>query len=126
LFTLNFWKQALERAVKTGVQSAATVLAIGEGFNVFAVDWNLAGAFFLSGAVMSVVTSFLTAGFGESDSPSAVAIASAPPEPEKGAVSVGTVLAIAALVCGILAIVGAGSLPWLAIGLICVAVAMLI
>lgn len=126
MFTLNFWRQAVERAVKTGIQSAATVLAIGEGFDVFTVDWRLTASFFISGAFASVITSLLTAAVGEKESPSAVAIASKPPEPEKGAASVSTILAIAALVCGILAIVGAGSLPWLAIGVICLAVAMLV
>lgn len=47
-------------------------------------------------------------------------------EPERGAVSVSTILAIIALVCGVLAVVGFGSLPWLAIGVICLAVALLV
>lgn len=71
MFTRNFWKQALERAIKSAVQAVAG-LGLLDGANVLHFDWKLAGGTALGAAVLSVLTSIVTAGIGEKDDPSAV------------------------------------------------------
>jgi hypothetical protein len=67
----NFWRQTIERAVKTAAQAIGLVL-VGDGANVLTLDWQLVGGSALTGAVLSIVTSIATAPVGEPDSPSAV------------------------------------------------------
>lgn len=67
----NFWRQAVERAVKTAAQAAlltipadvANVLHTGPGVILGALG---------GGALVSLLTSIATAPVGEPDSPSAV------------------------------------------------------
>lgn len=80
MFSWNFWKQALERAVKTAAQFMITIVG-AEQFNLLEADWKAMLATIGTGAALSLLTSIATSGFGESDSPSAVVIESAPPEP---------------------------------------------
>ena len=83
MFSLNFWRQALERAVKSAAQDIGKALIlVGAGATIWEVNWQVILGAALLGAVFSLVTSIGSAPFGESDSPSVVAIASAPPEPE--------------------------------------------
>lgn len=71
LFTKTFWKDATERAIKTGAQFVLLV-AVGGGViaesqtvNAFALDWqNLAGVF-LGGVVVSLLTSVASAGLAQ-------------------------------------------------------------
>lgn len=65
MFTIAFWKDAAERAMKTAAQAVIAGLAIGEGFNAFAVDWQLALGLALGGALLSVLTSIASIGFSE-------------------------------------------------------------
>jgi hypothetical protein len=68
----NFWRQALERALKTGVQSML-LLVPADSFNVLDVDdWRLVAAAGLTGAVLSFGTSIVTAPIGPADDPSIV------------------------------------------------------
>ncbi len=71
MFTKNFWKQAAERAVKSGVQ-AVVGLGILDGANLLHVDWKLVGLTFVGGVVLSLASSVVTAGIGAKDDPSAV------------------------------------------------------
>ena len=64
MFSVAFWKDAFERAVKTAAQSVLLGLSIGEGFNVFNMDFGLAAGFAGGGAVMSLLTSIASAPFG--------------------------------------------------------------
>ena len=80
MFTVNFWRQAAERAVKTAAQFLVFTFGADQ-FDMLTADWKTIGVSVASGLVLSLATSILTAGVGETDSPSAVAIASAPPEP---------------------------------------------
>jgi hypothetical protein len=73
MFTKTFWKQAAERAAKSAAQSLIGLWAL-DGFNVLNADWELAGGVALGAAVLSVLTSIVTSGIGEKDSPSAVDI----------------------------------------------------
>lgn len=71
MFTTKFWKQAAERAIKSAAQ-AEIGLAIFDGANLLHVDWQLVGATAAGAAILSVLTSLITSGVGEKDSPSAV------------------------------------------------------
>lgn len=63
MFSIAFWKDAAERAIKTAAQSVLLGLSIGEGFNVFNMDFGLALGFAGGGAVMSLLTSIASAPF---------------------------------------------------------------
>lgn len=84
MWTLNFWRQAIERAIKTAAQFLVGVLGAAQ-FDILTADWKTIGLALATGVVLSVLTSISSLGVGESDSPSLVAIASAPPEPEAAA-----------------------------------------
>jgi hypothetical protein len=85
MFTINFLRQTVERAVKTAAQSVLTAWTVGDGmFDAFALDYQLAAGFALGGAIFSVLTSIISAPFSEQESPSLVALESQPPEPEHG------------------------------------------
>lgn len=74
-FGRNFWRQAVERAVKTAGQ--AGVLAIGgDVANAIPSLAHRPGVLLSAiggGALLSLLTSFATARVGEPDDPSAVA-----------------------------------------------------
>lgn len=65
LFTRDFWLDAGERAAKTAAQFTLGGLALGEGVNAFAVDWQLGIGFALTGAALSLLTSIASAGVGD-------------------------------------------------------------
>lgn len=63
IFTRAFWTAALERAIKTGGQSA--ILAIGaDQFNVIAVNWAEIAGFAGGGVALSLLTSIASAQIG--------------------------------------------------------------
>lgn len=89
LRTISFWADAAERAVKTAAQAAISGLALSEtGFgNAFSYDWALAGQFALTGAVLSVLTSIVSAPIGQSGTASVLPPPIgpvAPPDPPGG------------------------------------------
>lgn len=56
MFTKLFWKDAAERSISTGAQSA--LLALGQdvvGVDVFAADWRNVVGFAVGGAVLSLL-----------------------------------------------------------------------
>lgn len=56
LFSTAFWKDAAERAIKTGAQSI--LLALGGGVvDAFALDWRILAGAGLGGALLSLLTS---------------------------------------------------------------------
>lgn len=70
-----FWRETVERAVKTAAQSATA--AIGQdvlGFDVFAADWSNVAGFAAGGFVLSIITSIGSRNLGpvKSSSPSVV------------------------------------------------------
>jgi hypothetical protein len=71
MFTIVFWKQAFERAVKTAAQFALVGLG-GNFVSVWDADWKLIAGAAAAGAVTSVLTSVGSEGFGPLDSPSIV------------------------------------------------------
>jgi len=64
MWTLAFWKETVDRAVKSAAQAVILGLGLGEGLNAFAVDWRLAAGFALGGAFLSILTSVISAPFG--------------------------------------------------------------
>ncbi len=71
MWTVNFWKQALERAAKSAVQAAVGTFVL-DGFNVLTADWKVAAGAALGGAVLSLATSVITSGIGQPNDPSLV------------------------------------------------------
>jgi hypothetical protein len=61
MWTLSFWKDVLERSLKTGAQAIVLGLGLAEGFDLFSMDWQAAGGFFLGGMFLSVLTSVISA-----------------------------------------------------------------
>jgi hypothetical protein len=80
LFTAYFWKDLLERGVKTAAQFTLGGLALGEGVDAFAVDWQLGLGFALTGFVLSALTSIASVGIATRGTASVVAAVS--PEAE--------------------------------------------
>lgn len=72
MFTTKFWKAAAERAAKSAAQALLGLWAL-DGFNVLTADFPLAGGVAAGAAVLSVLTSVVSAAGGEPDSPSLVA-----------------------------------------------------
>jgi hypothetical protein len=71
MWTKNFWKQAAERAIKSAAQGVIGLWTL-DGFNIVHADWALAGGVAAGAAVLSVLTSIVTASVGEPNDPSAV------------------------------------------------------
>ena len=65
MFTISFWLETLDRGVKSAAQ--ATILAFGaaEAFNLFAADFASVGGLAFGAAVLSVLTSLLSAPFNQ-------------------------------------------------------------
>jgi len=67
-----FWKDAVERAVKTAAQAGILAIGASEGFNLFDLDWRSFAGFALGGAFLSLLMSVASAGVGDNDSASLV------------------------------------------------------
>lgn len=73
MMTLSFWKQALERAIKTAAQAALAFFVVGQ--TIFAeIDWAVVGGGVLVAFIASVLTSIVSSPFGPKDSPSLVQV----------------------------------------------------
>jgi len=72
MWTIAFWKETVDRAVKSGAQAVILGLGLGEGLNAFAVDYKLAAGFALGGIGLSLLTSVISAPFGVRGSASIV------------------------------------------------------
>ncbi|HEX6969094.1 MAG TPA: holin [Micromonosporaceae bacterium] len=72
MFTVRFWRQAAERAVKSAAQAALGLWVGAEVFNAWDADWAKAGGVALGGAVLSLLSSLASGGVGQPGSPSAV------------------------------------------------------
>lgn len=70
MWTRNFWIATLERALKSVAQAILIYLG-GDGvFNAWSVDWSAAGGIAVSAAIISVLTSVISAGVNNKESPS--------------------------------------------------------
>lgn len=64
MFTLSFWRDAIERGISTAAQSA--LLAFGaEQIDLLAGSWTTVLGFALGGFVLSILKSLVAAGIGE-------------------------------------------------------------
>lgn len=74
MWTWLFWKQALERAVKTAAQVAAAYLAT-TAVDILTLDWRALGSLVLAAVLASILTSVATSDtVGPAGSPSMVAV----------------------------------------------------
>lgn len=71
MWTLNFWRQTNERAVKTAAQAALAFFIVGQTV-ITELDWAAVAGGTAIAAIASVLTSLASAPFGPEDSPSLV------------------------------------------------------
>lgn len=80
MFTVAFWKDATERALKTFAQFFV-VLAGAGALNVFTLDWKTNIGLSLGGALLSYATSIVSAEIGVKNSASLVSTDEPNPAP---------------------------------------------
>jgi Putative lactococcus lactis phage r1t holin len=68
LFSLQFWKNSIELAVRGAAITGGTAMG-GSGFDVWHLDWKTISGFALSGAALSVVASLSAIEVGQKGSP---------------------------------------------------------
>lgn len=71
IFTILFWKEATERAVKTAAQTFLALDA-GETFNLLSVDWQAMLGVAGGAAFLSYMTSIVSASITKRPSPSLI------------------------------------------------------
>ena len=71
MYTLTFWKDAAERAVRTAAQALLALWATDVS-GVLAVDWVQAGSVSALAALMSLLMSVAATGTGSQDSASTI------------------------------------------------------
>ena len=71
MWTVKFWKDATERAIKTAAQSALLIVG-GDTLDVFHADWKAIIGGAAGGAVLSVLSSLVSTLRGDNESASAV------------------------------------------------------
>lgn len=72
MWSKRFWQDALERALKTGLQVAAAMIGTGM-VGVLDVDWAQIGSVAGMAAILSVITSVASDPVGKKGTPSLVA-----------------------------------------------------
>lgn len=70
MFTSTFWRDVLERAIKTAAQTALVAIGAAAGFDLFTADYVTIGGAAAGGFILSVLTSIGSAPFGTNGSPS--------------------------------------------------------
>ena len=70
MYTVTFWKDALERAAKTAAQVVVGFFVAG--ISLFDVDWGNAWSVAAAAAVLSLLTSFVSAPVSEKGTASLV------------------------------------------------------
>lgn len=71
MWTASFWKQTVERAIKSGAQGALAFFVVGQ--TLFTeIDWAAVAGGTAIVVIASVLTSLASAPFGQPDSPSLV------------------------------------------------------
>lgn len=80
MWTRSFGKQALERAAKSAAQALLGLWAL-DGFDALQADYKMAFGVAAGAAILSVLTSVVSAPFGEPGSPSLVDVP--PPGPNE-------------------------------------------
>ncbi len=70
MFTVAYWKATAERAAKSAAQALLGLWVGDQLFNAWTADYVKAGGVALGAAILSVLTSLVSANFGKSNSPS--------------------------------------------------------
>lgn len=81
MWTLRFWQQAFERAVKTAAQSAILILGADQ-IDIAQANLQRVAVFAAGGAVLSLLTSVASLPFGPAGTPSLVNPQADPAEPQ--------------------------------------------
>lgn len=56
--TLKFWKDAVERSIKTGAQTILSIVVVGDGIlNAFTLDYSQIAGVGIGGVMFSLLTS---------------------------------------------------------------------
>jgi len=63
MWTASFWRAVAERAIKTLAQSLLAMLAVGQT-TILTVDWQQVTAVALTATLLSVLSSIVSAGMG--------------------------------------------------------------
>ena len=71
MYTITFWKDAAERAIRTAAQALLALWATDVS-GVLAVDWVQAGSVSALAALMSLLMSVAASGTGSQDSASTI------------------------------------------------------
>jgi len=71
VYTITFWKDAAERAIRTAAQALLALWATDVS-GVLAVDWVQAGSVSALAALMSLLMSVASTGTGSKDSASTI------------------------------------------------------
>lgn len=71
MWTTGFWRETVERAIKTAAQAALAFFIVGET-GIADVDWATVGGVAAVAAIASVLTSLASAPFGPARAPSLV------------------------------------------------------
>lgn len=80
MYTTLFWKDAGERALKTAAQALLSLWLIGDvAFDLLSVDWGSALGVALGAAVISVLTSIVSAPAADTGTASLVTRTPRPP-----------------------------------------------
>ena len=73
MWTLGFWKETVERAIKTAAEVALAFFVVGET-GMADVSWAAVGGVTAVAAIASVLASLTSAPFGPAHSPSLVRV----------------------------------------------------
>ncbi len=65
MWTKSFWLEAADRAIKSAAQALVLVWASAEAFNLFEADFVNIGGLALGAAALSMLTSLISAPFGD-------------------------------------------------------------
>lgn len=72
MWTAKFWRDAAERAAKSAAQALLLYWGGDQVVSAWSADWRAAGGIALGAAVLSALTSLLSAKVGDSSSASLV------------------------------------------------------
>jgi Putative lactococcus lactis phage r1t holin len=73
MFTVIFWRDAIERAIKTAAQALILSAGAGAGFDLYHFDFKAGAISVVGGIVLSLLTSIASLPFGQPGTPSLVA-----------------------------------------------------
>lgn len=65
MWTVQFWKQATELAIRQGAGALIAMWTVGQGFNVLHVDWSGALGVTAGAMVLSLLGSIVASGVGQ-------------------------------------------------------------